>query len=117
MPMRPASEMKMRCTGICMKSPPNSFCEARAAVRAQLAGDVDAVGLAELARRVCGTRCSGDSCTGQPWMRVERACVGVAVFLEPALEQDHQLDLPPEGGPSSSSRRRPTSEPAAAALK
>ena len=27
------------------------------------------------------------------------------------------VDLPPEGGPSSRSRRRPTSEPAAAALK
>jgi hypothetical protein len=45
---------------------------------------------------VCGTRCSGDSCTLD---RVQRAGIGVAVLLDAALEQDDKRGL--------TSRRRP----------
>ena len=87
----------MRSTGIFMKSPANSFSRRARHDGTRLAGDLDAVGLAELARSVCGTRCSGDSCTGQPWIGVERAFVGMAVFLEAALQQDDDARLAARG--------------------
>lgn len=89
----------------------------RPAVGAQLAGDLDVVSFAEAGthrvrhqmQRRFVHRAAGDA--------IQRALVGVAVLLEAAFEPDHQGGLAARRGPSSSNRRRPTSEPAAAALK
>ena len=45
------------------------------------------------ARRLAGTRFSGDSCIGEPLMRVQRALVRAAVLLEAALQQDRHRGL------------------------
>ena len=92
--------------------------DARAAVRAELALDVDTVGLrGNRARSVCGMRCSGDSCTGQPAIAYSAPASVWLYSSSPRFSRITSVDLPPEGGPSSSNSRRPTSEPAAAALK
>jgi hypothetical protein len=90
---------------------------ARGAERAELAVDLDAVGLAELRAHRMRHEVQRRFVHRAALHRVERAGLGVAVLLEPRLSRITMLDLPPEGGPSSSSSRRPTSLPALAALK
>ena len=86
-------------------------------MRADFADDFDAIGFAERGRKRMRHQVQGRFVHRAALDRIERAGIGIAVFFQPALEQDHSVDLPPDGGPSSSSKRRPTSEPAAAALK
>ena len=73
--------------------------QALRAVRAQLARDLDAVGLAELRAQRVRHEVQRRFVHRAAVDRVERAGVGVAVFLQAALEQDHHARL--------AARRRP----------
>ena len=92
------SEMKMRCTGTCMKSPPNSVCTRRA-VRAELARDLHPVGGAELAAHGVRHEVQRRLVHRTAVNAVKAPALGMAVGLQPALEQDDHARL--------AARRRP----------
>jgi hypothetical protein len=54
---------------------------------------------------------------GEPWIAYSAPASVRLYSSSPRFSRIASVDLPPDGGPSSSSSRRPTSEPAAAALK
>ena len=98
-PTRAASERKMRSTGKRMKSPWNSSSSRARAYGDELALNVDAVRRAELRPQARRDQIQRRLVQRRALQRVQRAVVGVAVFLEPALQQDHERGL--------AARRRP----------
>ena len=97
-PTRAASDKKMRSTGKRMKSPLTRR-RADARVRRQLALNVDAVRGAKPRPQARRNQVQRRFVQRRALQRVQRAFVGVAVFLEPALQQDHERGL--------AARRRP----------
>ncbi len=67
--------------------------EPRARVRRELALNVDAVGRAEARPQARGNQVQRRLVQRRALQRVQRAVVGVAVFLETALQQDHERRL------------------------
>ena len=69
------------------------FVQTRAGVRAELAGDVHAVSLAELRTHARWNQIERRLVQRRALKSVKRAVGSVAVFLEAALQQDHQRRL------------------------
>src|SRR5688572_1281526 len=67
--------------------------EARSRVRRELALNIDAVRLAKLRPHARWNQIQRRLVQRRAMQRVQRAVVGVAVFLEPALHQDHERRL------------------------
>ena len=91
--------------------------QARDAVRAELALDLDAVGRAELAAHGVWDEVQRRLVHRAAVDAVERAGLGVAVASSARLSRITMLDLPPEGGRAAGAGAGRPREPAAAALK
>ncbi len=116
-PTRAASDRKTRSTGKRMKSPWNS-----SSSRARAYGDSSPVISTpyvsrKRGRRLVGTRFSGDSCSGEPCNAYSAPSSVWLYSSSPRFSRITSDDLPPDGGPSSSSSRRPTSEPGSRRLE
>ena len=68
-------------------------------MRAEFAVDLDAVGFAERRPQRVRNEMQGRLVHRTALDRVQGACVGAAVLLKPALEQDHQRGLASRGRP------------------
>ena len=98
-PTRAASDKKDALDGEAHEVALELVVEPRARVRRQLALNVDAVRGAKARPQARRNQIQRRLVQRRALQRVQRAFVGVAVFLEPALQQDHERGL--------AARRRP----------